>query len=82
MTLNAIEIELLRNGLLGITDEMYVALMKSAYSTNIKERRDHSAAIFDAGGRVIAQGESMPIHLASMLGLVEIVLDRYGTDGP
>ena len=81
MNLNPIEIELLRNGMLGITDEMYIALMKSAFSTNIKERRDHSAAIFDARGRVIVQGESMPIHLASMLGLVEVVLERYGSDG-
>ena len=43
--LNAIEVELLRNALGSIAEEMYFALMKSAYSTNIKERRDHSAAI-------------------------------------
>ena len=78
MTLTPIEIELLRNALASITDEMYVALMKSAYSTNIKERRDLSAAIFDASGRSIVQGESMPLHLASMLGLVEVVVERYG----
>lgn len=77
MPLTAIEIELLRNALSGIADEIYTALMKSAYSTNIKERRDHSAAVFDAAGRVIVQGESMPLHLASMLGLVEVVLGRY-----
>ncbi len=72
-TLTAIEVELLRNALGSICDEMYVALMKSAYSTNIKERKDHSAAIFDAAGRVVIQGESQPLHLASMLGLVEVV---------
>jgi N-methylhydantoinase B len=77
MSLTAIEIELLRNALTSIADEVYMALMKSAYSTNIKERRDHSSAIFDAAGRVIVQGESMPLHLASMLGLVEMVLGRY-----
>ena len=59
---------------------MYFALMKSAYSTNIKERRDHSAAIFDAKGRIVVQGESLPLHLASMLGLVEVVLARHGLD--
>ena len=78
--LTPIETELLVNGLTSICDEMYIALMKSAYSTNIKERRDHSTAIFDKHGRVIAQGESMPLHLASMLGLVEIVLGKYGAD--
>ena len=79
--LSPIETELLRNGLASICDEMYIALMKSAYSTNIKERRDHSTAIFDAAGRVICQGESMPLHLASMLGLVEVVRDKYGLAG-
>ena len=81
MSLTPIEIELLRNALASITDEMYVALMKSAYSTNIKERRDLSAAIFDASGRAIVQGESMPLHLASMLGLVEVVIGRHGKGG-
>ena len=78
--LSPIEVELLRNGLTSICDEMFLAIMKSAYSTNIKERHDHSAAIFDAEGRVVAQGESLPLHLASMLGLVEVVLDRYEID--
>tara|TARA_A100001037_G_scaffold304765_1_gene342658 strand:+ start:4173 stop:5897 length:1725 start_codon:yes stop_codon:yes gene_type:complete len=80
MSLTAIQIELLRNALGSIVDEMYVALMKSAYSTNIKERRDHSTAIFDTKGRVVVQGESLPLHLASMLGLVEIALERSRED--
>ncbi len=80
-TLSPIDVELLRNGLAGICDEMYTAIMKSAYSTNIKERHDHSAAIFDADGRVVVQGESLPLHLASMLGLVEVVLANYGREG-
>ena len=77
MTMTPIEVEVLRNAMSSIADEAYISLMKSAYSTNIKERRDHSTAIFDAGGRVIVQGESMPLHLASMLGLVEVVLEKY-----
>ena len=81
MTMTPIEAELLRNSLASICDEMYIALMKSAYSTNIKERKDHSTALFDADGRVVVQGESMPLHLASMLGLVEVVLEKYGKDG-
>lgn len=81
MSLTPIEVELLRNALSSICDEMFFAIMKSAYSTNIKERHDHSAAIFDTRGRVIVQGESLPLLLASMLGLVEVVLDRYDVDG-
>ncbi len=76
-----IDVEVLRNAMSSIADEMYIALMKSAYSTNIKERRDHSTALFDADGRVVVQGESMPLHLASMLGLVEVVLEKYGKAG-
>ena len=77
MAMTPIEVEVLRNALSSIADEAYISLMKSAYSTNIKERRDHSTAIFDAGGRVIVQGESMPLHLASMLGLVEVILEKH-----
>jgi N-methylhydantoinase B len=76
MALTAIDVELMRNALTSICDEMYVALMKSAYSTNIKERKDHSTAVFDANGRVVVQGESLPLLLASMLGLIEVILDR------
>ena len=81
MSFSPIEAELLRNAMTSIADEMYIALMRSAYSTNIKERRDHSTALFDAAGRVVVQGESMPLHLASMLGLVEVVMEKYGIEG-
>src|SRR5215467_1020222 len=45
---------------------MGVALRRTAFSPNIKERRDYSCAVFDAKGRVIAQGDHMPVHLGSM----------------
>ena len=80
MAMSPIEVEVLRNAMASIVDEACISLMKSAYSTNIKERRDPSTAIFDAGGRVIVQGESMPLHLASMLGPVEVVLEKYEID--
>ena len=55
--------------------------MKSAYSTNIKERRDHSASIMDVRGRLVAQSEqSLPLHIASMSGLMESVLAKFGDD--
>ena len=81
MAMSPIETEILRNAMASVADEMYIALMKASYSTNIKERRDHSTALFDTGGRVVVQGESMPLHLASMLGLVEVVLEKYGSGG-
>ena len=81
MAISPIETEILRNAMASIADEMYIALMKASYSTNIKERRDHSTALFDPDGRVVVQGESMPLHLASMLGLVEVILLKHGKGG-
>src|SRR5678815_5657684 len=49
-----------------VAEEMGVALRRTAFSPNIKERRDYSCAVFDADGRVVAQGDHMPVHLGSM----------------
>src|SRR5687767_139094 len=49
-----------------VAEEMGIALRRTAFSPNIKERRDYSCAVFDASGRVIAQGDHMPAHLGSM----------------
>src|SRR5262245_51786205 len=49
-----------------VAEEMGVTLRRTSFSPNIKERRDYSCAVFDANGRVIAQGDHMPVHLGSM----------------
>ncbi|HYN85709.1 MAG TPA: hydantoinase B/oxoprolinase family protein [Pyrinomonadaceae bacterium] len=49
-----------------VAEEMGVALRRTAHSPNIKERRDYSCAVFDSEGRVVAQGDHMPVHLGSM----------------
>lgn len=79
--LDPITLEIVWNGLLSVTDECFITLMRSAYSTNIKERHDHSIAIADAKGRLIAQSQnSLPIHISSMTGLIEALLKKYGAD--
>ncbi len=79
--LDPITLEIVWNGLLSVTDECFITLMRSAYSTNIKERHDHSIAIADAKGRLIAQSQnSLPIHISSMTGLIEALLEKYGAD--
>ena len=79
--LDPITLEIVFNALKSVADETFIALMKSAYSTNIKERRDHSTAIMDADGRLIVQADaSLPIHIASMTGLMSALLDKYGRD--
>ena len=80
-TLDPVSLEILSNALRSVTDETYVALMKSAYSTNIKERHDHSTAIMDPRGRLVVQAEqSLPIHIASMSGLMSSLLEKHGDD--
>ena len=77
MSIDPITLEIISNGLKSIVDEAYIALMKSAYSTNIKERHDHSTAIIDPRGRLIVQAEnSLAIHLGSMMGLMNTLLAK------
>ncbi len=74
-----ITVEVLGAALKSAADEMYVSLARSAYSTNIKERHDHSTAILDAEGRLVVQPEaSLPIHIASMSGLTRAIIARFG----
>src|SRR4051812_28719370 len=49
-----------------VAEEMGLTLRRTAHSPNIKERRDYSCAVFDLTGRVVAQGDHMPVHLGSM----------------
>ncbi len=80
--LDVVSVEVIHNGLRSIADECFIALMKSAYSTNIKERHDHSACIMDATGRLVVQaGMSQSIHLSSMLGHVKALLEKYRLEG-
>jgi len=61
-----VTLEIYRALYTSVAEEMGVALRRTAHSPNIKERRDYSCAVFDRGGRVIAQGDHMPVHLGSM----------------
>src|SRR5499433_946671 len=61
-----IELEIFKNLFHSIAEEMGAALRRTAFSPNIKERRDYSCAVFDSDGEVIAMGDHMPVHLGSM----------------
>ena len=79
--LDPIRLEIIANGLRSIADECFVALMRSSYSPNIKERKDHSIAIVDKTGRLVVQAAlTLPIHIASMGGLMRCVLEKYGDE--
>ncbi len=61
-----ITIEVIKGALVYAAEEMGIAVRNAAYSANIKERLDHSCALFDRFGRLIAQAEHIPVHLGSL----------------
>lgn len=78
-TTDPVIVEVIRNLLLSIADETNTIIIKSAYSTNIKERRDNTVAIMDAQGNVVAQVEgSIPMLLATSLFIAKRILEKYG----
>src|SRR5262245_2735581 len=68
-----IELQVIGASLRSIADEMGAVLIRSAFSANIKERRDCSTALFDARGRMVAQAEHIPVHLGAMPDAVAAV---------
>ncbi len=80
--LDAAELEVMRQALTAIPEEMGVVLIRSSYSPNIKERRDASCALFDPRGRMVAQAEHIPVHLGSMPMAVENLLETGDDIGP
>jgi N-methylhydantoinase B len=74
--LDAIELQVIVGALRAACEEMGATLVRSARSPNIKERRDASTALFDAGGEMTMQAEHIPVHLGSMPAAVQAVLER------
>lgn len=79
-TVDSVRLEVIGNALESICEEMGEALVRTSYSPNIKERRDCTTGLFDANGRFLAQAEHIPMHLGSLMGIVQAVLDRYPID--
>lgn len=77
MPVRAVDLEVFRHLLVSIAEEMGALLRKSAYSANIKERRDYSCAIYDALGETIAMGDHMPVHLGAMPLSVKAVREAF-----
>ena len=78
--IDPVTFEVIRNALVAATDEMALALKRSAYSTNIKTRSDFSCAVFDAELRAVAQGFNQPVHLGSMVEQVPRAVRDYGPE--
>src|SRR6202142_2551832 len=80
MRSDPVELEIFKNLYHSIAEEMGAALRRTAFSPNIKERRDYSCAVFDSRGQVIAMGDHMPVHLGSMPMSVAAAIDQCKLD--
>jgi N-methylhydantoinase B len=71
-----VELQVIGAQLVAIAHEMGAVLIRAAFSSNIKERRDCSTALFDEAGRMVAQAEHIPVHLGAMPEAVAAVMER------
>jgi N-methylhydantoinase B len=74
--IDPITVEVIGSALSSIVEEMGEALVRASYSTNIKERRDCSTALFDVRGNTLCQAEHIPMHLGSFIGIIPHILKR------
>ncbi|MDQ3913209.1 MAG: hydantoinase B/oxoprolinase family protein [Actinomycetota bacterium] len=81
LRLDPVTLSVLASALSGIAEEMGAVLIRGAYSSNIKERRDCSTALFDERGRMVAQAEHIPVHLGAMPEAVRAVMNRSPEPG-
>ncbi len=77
VALDPITVEVIGASLSSIVEETGEALIRASYSTNIKERRDCSTALFDVAGNTLCQAEHIPIHLGSFIGIVPHILKLH-----
>jgi N-methylhydantoinase B len=76
-SVDSITAEVVSRHLLSIAEEMAATLIRTSFSANTKERADCSAAVFDRTGNVVAQAHRVPLHLGSMLGAVQAIMERF-----
>lgn len=75
-----ITVEVIGSALASIVEEMGEALVRASFSTNIKERRDCSTALFDLRGNTLCQAEHIPMHLGSFIGILPHIAQRYARE--
>ncbi len=80
MSYNPVRLELIKNAVGSVVDEMVLTVIRIAYSSIMKDTMDLSSAFCDREGRMIAQGLSVPLHLGSIPDAMEAVIAAYGDD--
>jgi N-methylhydantoinase B len=77
VAVDPITVEVIGSAMMSIVEEMGEALVKASHSTNIKERRDCSTALFDRHGQALCQADHIPMHLGSFLGIIPHIMKNY-----
>ena len=77
MPVDAVSLEVFKNLLASVAEEMGVALGRTGFSPNIKERKDYSCALFDPDGHMVAQASHIPVHLGAMPASVAAALKGF-----
>ncbi len=77
---DAVMVEIIGNLMMSIAEETCLSIIKSAYSTNIKERRDVSSAVVGPDGSLVAQADYLPLHLNAFLTVVPYIYEHYGRE--
>lgn len=75
--INSITLEIISNSITSIAEQMGVILAKTGYSTNIKERKDLSVAVFSPEGKLLSLAQHIPLHFSSLSGAVEVLTKKY-----
>ena len=78
MIRDAVTFEVFRNAVTGLADEMAITILRTAHSQLVASSMDYSAALCDAQGRVIAQANTLPLHMGSIPGAMTAVFDEFG----
>src|ERR1041384_8629420 len=81
LALDPVTVGVVGAALSSIVEETGEALIRASFSTNVKERRDCSTALFDVEGRTLCQAEHIPMHLGSFIGIVEHVVQNHPIAG-
>ena len=76
-SVDPITLEVVRNKVDGIANEMQSTLLRSSFSTVVKEGLDASASLFTIGGETLSQAIAIPIHLATLIPIVETVIKTF-----
>ena len=79
-TMDPILLEVIRNALVEVTEEMSVSIQRTAFSTNVKTRLDYSCAFVDGRGRMVAQAFCQPAHLVTIGRIVPRAVEEYGIE--